>query len=134
MKVWPVLKWMFFFALATAIAVSVGGVWLWKNSDRLIRQQALQTFDKAAPGLKLQIDGIQLISSSSLRVTGLEIRDRQSNRPILRAKEATATVDETQLMEQQNLIVRSIRVSGVEVLLKRSEDGRWNWQDYQFHP
>ena len=134
MKVWPVLKWMFFFALAIAIAVSVGGVWLWKNSDRLIRQQAMQTFDKAAPGLKLRIDGIQLISSSSLRVTGIEIRDRESNRPILRAKEATATVDETQLMEQQNVIVRSIRVSGVEVLLKRAEDGRWNWQDYQFHP
>ncbi len=134
MKVWPVLKWMFFIALALAISVSVGGVWLWKNADRLIRQQALRTFDKAAPDLELRIDGIQLVSTSSLRVTGVEIRDRNSNRPILRAKEALATVDETQLMERQNVIVRSISISGVEVLLKRSEDGRWNWQDYKFHP
>ena len=134
MKVWPVLKWMFFIALAIAISVSVGGVWVWKNSDRLIRQQALRTFDKAAPDLELRSDGIQLVSTSSLRVTGVEIRDRNSNRPILRAKEALATVDETQLMERQNVIVRSISISGVEVLLKRSEDGRWNWQDYKFYP
>jgi len=134
MKVWPILKWMFFIALAITIAISVGGVWLWMNSDRLIREQAFRTFDKAAPDLELQIDGIQLSSTSSLRLTGIEIRDRAANRPILRAKEALATVDETELMERQNVIVRSIRISGVEILLKRSEDGRWNWQDYEFHP
>lgn len=134
MKVWPVLKWMFFIALSVTIAVSVGGVWLWTNSDRLIREQAFRTFDKAAPDLELQVDGIQLSSTSSLRLTGIEIRDRAANRSILRAKEALATVDETELMERQNVIVRSIRISGVEILLKRSEDGRWNWQDYEFHP
>jgi len=134
MKVWPVLKWMFFLALAITIAVGVGGVWLWKNSDSLIREQAFRMFDKAAPDLELKIDGIQLSSTSSLRLTGIEIRDRAANRPILRAKEALATVDETELMERQNVIVRSIKVSGVEILLKRSEDGRWNWQDYAFHP
>ncbi len=133
MKVWPVLKWMFFIALAITIAVSVGGVWLWKNSDRLVREQAFRTFDKAAPDLELQIDGIELSSTSSLRLTGIEIRDRAANQPILRAKEALATVDETELMERQNVIVRSIKISGVEILLKRSEDGRWNWQDYAFH-
>ena len=134
MKVWPVLKWMFFIALAITIAMSVGGVWLWKNSDRLVREQAFRTFDKAAPDLELQIDSIQLSSTSSLRLTGIEIRDRAANQPILRAKEALATVDETELMERQNVIVRSIKISGVEILLKRSEDGRWNWQDYAFHP
>ncbi len=133
MKVWPVLKWMFFIALATAIAASVGALWLWKNSDRLIREQAFRTFDKAAPDLELQIDGIQLVSTSSLRVTGIEIRDRKSHRSVFRASEALATVDETQLMERQNVIVRSIKISGVEILLKRSEDGRWNWQDFSFH-
>ena len=134
MKVWAVLKWMFFIAMVIAITISAGGVWLWKNSDRLMREQAFRTFDKAAPDLELQIDGIQLISTSSLRLTGIAIRDRAANRTILRAKEALATVDETQLMERQNVIVRSIRISGVEILLKRSEDGRWNWQNYKFHP
>ena len=134
MKVWPILKWMFFIALAITIAVSVGGVWLWMNSDRLIREQTFRTFDKAAPDLELQVEGIQLSSTSSLRLTGIEIRDRAAGRSILRAKEALATVDETELMERQNVIVRSIKISGVEILLKRSEDGRWNWQDYEFHP
>ena len=134
MKAWPVLKWMFFISLAIVIAASVGGIWLWKNSDRLIRDQALRMFDKAAPELELQIDGIQVVSASSIRVTGIEIRDRAVNRPILRAKEAFATVDETELIDRQNIIVQSLRISGVEVLLKRSEDGRWNWQDYHFHP
>jgi hypothetical protein len=133
MKVWPVIKWMLFFALGIAVSASVGGVWLWQNSSRLLRQQALQTFDKAAPDLQLQIDDIELIGSSSLRLTGLEIHDRASNRPVLRAKEAVATVDESQLLEHQNVILRSIKISGAEVLLRRGTDGRWNWQDYEFH-
>jgi len=134
MKVWPVLKWMFFITLAIIIATGVGGVWLWKNSDRLVREQALRMFDKGAPDLELKIDGIQIVSASSIRVTGIEIRDRTVHRQILRAKEAIATVDETELIDRQNIIVRSIRISGIEILLKRSENGRWNWQDYQFHP
>lgn len=133
MKFWPILKWMFFIALASTIAAGVGGIWLWKNSDRLIREQAFRTFDKVAPDLELQLDGIELSSTSSIRLTGIEIRDRAANRPILRAKEAFATVDETELMERQHVIVRTIKISGVEILLKRSEDGRWNWQNYAFN-
>jgi len=134
MKFWPVIKWMLFIALAIAVSVSVGGVWLWQNSSQLIRQQVLKTFDIAAPDLQLQIDGIQLTGTSSLRLTGIEIRDRAGNRAILRAKEAIAIVDESQLLEQQNVILRSIKVSGVELLLRRGVDGHWNWQDYEFHP
>lgn len=134
MKFWSVLKWMFLIASAVVIALGAGGAWIWKNGDRLIREQAFRTFDQAAPDLELRIDGIELLSTSSLRVTGLEIRDRAADRVILRAGEATATIDEAQLMDHQNVIVRSIKVSKTEVLLIRSETGRWNWQNYKFRP
>ena len=132
MKFWSVLKWMFLIASAVVIALGAGGAWIWKNGDRLIREQAFRTFDQAAPDLELRIDGIELLSTSSLRVTGLEIRDRVADRVILRAGEATATIDEAQLMDHQNVIVRSVKVSKTEVLLIRSETGRWNWQNYKF--
>ncbi|MDA1230925.1 MAG: hypothetical protein O2856_09135, partial [Planctomycetota bacterium] len=134
MKFWPILKWMIFLSVATVVAIGAGGAWLWTNSDRLIRDLVFQTFDKVAPDLELRIDGIQLTSPSSLRLTGIELRERAANRVVLRAREAVATVDETQLIEKQNIIVRSIRISGSDVLLQRSENGRWNWQDYAFRP
>jgi hypothetical protein len=132
MKVWPVLKWMFLIVMGVVVLAGVGSVWLWTNSDRLIRQQVLKTFDKAAPDLQLQVDGLEFVSTSSLRITGVQIRDRETRRAILRAREVVATVDETELIENQNVIVRSIHITGIEVLLQRSETGRWNWQEYKF--
>lgn len=132
MKVWPVLKWMLLIAVAVVVLAGVGSVWLWTNSDHLIRQQVLKTFDKASPDLQLQVDGLQFVSTSSLRITGVQIRDRETRQTILRAREVIATVDETALIENHNVILRSIHINGIEVLLQRSETGRWNWQEYKF--
>ncbi len=132
MKVLSVLKWMLFFVLAIAIAVGAGGIWLWQNSDGMIRQKVLQTFDRVAPDLELHFDSIRFLSTSSLKLTGVEIRDLKTNRPILRAEELQATIDEAQLIENQRVLIRTVRVSGADILLKRNQDGRWNWQDYRF--
>ena len=133
MRFLAVLKWMLFIVLAIAIAAGAGGVWLWQNSDGMIRGKVLQTFNRAAPDLDLHFDAIRFLSTSSISLTGVEIRDRKSSRPILRAEELQATLDEALLLERQQMLIRSVRVSGVDVLLTRHQDGRWNWQNYTFH-
>ena len=86
MKFSAVLKWMLFIALAIAIAVGAGGVWLWQNGNSMMRQKLLTTFDKAAPDLELHIQQLELLTTSTAKLSGLEIRDRKTNRPVLRAE------------------------------------------------
>ncbi len=133
MKFSAVLKWMLIFALAIVIAVGAGGVWLWQNGNPMLRQKILEAFDKCAPDLELHVDRIVLLTTSSIKLTGVEIRDRKTNRPVLRAAELEASVDEAQMVERQQVLLRSVRVSGVDVLLRRSPDGNWNWQNYRFN-
>jgi len=132
MKFWAVLKWMLIFATAIVIAVSAGGFWLWQNGNSMVRQRLLATFDKAAPDLELHLDRIEMLSTSSIKLTGVEIRDRSTNRTVLRAAELLASVDEAQLVERQQILLRSLRVTGIDVLMRRFPDGTWNWQTYRF--
>ena len=132
MKFSAVLKWMLFIALAIAIAVGAGGVWLWQNGNSMMRQKLLTTFDKAAPDLELHIQKLELLTTSTAKLSGLEIRDRKTNRPVLRAESLEVALDEAMLIERQQVLLRTLKVSGIDILLRRSSDGRWNWQDYRF--
>ncbi len=93
MKVWPVLKWMFFITLAIIIATGVGGVWLWKNSDRLVREQALlPSFGRAlydAAELTLSVPGYA-VDRAHLRVRSLERSVFQRRDPHLSAGQGSA--------------------------------------------
>lgn len=132
MKLSSVIKWALLLLLLFSVVIGAGGVWLWQRSDRLVEQQLLQRFEAAAPGLLLRIGRTRLISASLLRLERAEVLDRATQRPLLRAEQLTVTLDETELFERQRILVRSLRAQGIDVLLTRREDGRWNWQDYQF--
>lgn len=132
MRLLAVFRWIFLIALIAVAAMGAAGVWLWANSDSLIRKQLLQTFDKRAPDLQLQLDSIQLLSTSSVRIKRLEIRDRKTNKPLARIEELTAEIDEAVLAEKQQILLRELHVKGFDILLERSADGRWNWQEYEF--
>ncbi len=134
MKFSAVLKWMLCIALAIVIAMGAGGVWLWQNGNSMMRQVLLTTFDKAAPDLELHFRELQLVTTSTAKLSGIEIRDRKTNRPVLRAESLEVAVDEAMLIERQQVLLRTLRVSGIDILLRRRADGRWNWQDYQFVP
>lgn len=134
MKFWAVLKWMLILTLAIVFAAGVGGVWLWKNGNSVIRQKLLATFDKGAPDLELRLEHIEMLGTSSIKLTGVEVRDRSTSRTVLRAAELQVSVDEAQLVEQQQILLRTVKVSGIDILLRRFPDGRWNWQGYRFQP
>jgi len=132
MKVQAVLKWMLIFVLAGAAALGAGGVWVWQNGNQLIRDRVLAAFDQRSPDLELRFGNLELISPSVVRLTAVEIRDRKANRPVMRAEDVVTTVDEPQLMEYQRVVLRSVRASGVDLLISRTADGRWNWQNFTF--
>jgi hypothetical protein len=101
--------------------------------EGLLQDRILAAFDKAAPGLVLYIDGIRLPGTSTVQLTGVEIRDAREGLTLLRVGQLDVAVDEAELVERRRLLVRSVSASDVEVLLERHADGSWNWQDYEFH-
>lgn len=132
MKFPAVLKWMLTFALVIAVTVGAGAVWLLNNADSMVRQRFFAAFDRCAPDLEFSVDRIELLSASSVRMNRIEVRDRSTGKTILRADEVCVSVDETQLIERQKILLRTLRISGIDILLRRSPDGRWNWQNYHF--
>ena len=132
MNVFSVLRWMLFFVVAAVAVACAVGVYVWTRWDGLIRNQLTQVFDRQAPDLILHVDEIHLHGTSSIQFTGVEIRDKENRELLLRIARMDATVDEAQLIERQALLIRSLDLQDVQLVLKRSSSGRWNWQEYQF--
>lgn len=132
MKVLAVLKWILFFAVAATLAVGGSGIWVWQNSDRIIRDRILAAFDQKSPDLELRFEQLRFLSASSVSLTGIEIRDRQRNYLLLKAEEVRATVSEPQLLEEQRVLIQSVTASGVDLVVTRTAEGFWNWQKYRF--
>ncbi|MCA9035493.1 MAG: hypothetical protein KDA91_10190 [Planctomycetaceae bacterium] len=132
MKPLSVIKWALLLLLLIAVAIGAGGVWFWQNGDLMVRQVLTARFEAVAPDLKLEIGQISLLPGKSLRLQRVELRDRRTNKSLLRANDVLALIDETELFERHRVHITSLRASKIEVLMQRREDGRWNWQDYRF--
>ena len=133
MKIVPVLKWMFRLTLLTAIVVGGAALYFWNQSDHLVHDAIQKRFDEAAPELKLSMGAVRLDGAHGATLTDVEIHDRQSGKPLFRSSRISVDIDANRLFEQQQLLVNAVRLDTVDVLLVREEDGRWNWQQYEFH-
>ncbi|MBL8816329.1 MAG: hypothetical protein JNL58_09880 [Planctomyces sp.] len=134
MKLFGVIKWTLFIVIASAIAVATASVWLWRNGDQLLQEKLVERFEKAAPGLVLHIDRTVLANTSKVVLHGIQIRDRETNRPLARAGQITVQLDEKELLSNQKIVVTSVHIRRADILLTRKLDGRWNWQGYEFIP
>ncbi|MCP4786515.1 MAG: AsmA-like C-terminal region-containing protein [Fuerstiella sp.] len=134
MKIVPVLKWMVRLTLLTAIVGGGAALYFWNQRDRLVHDEILKRFNEAAPELKLSVGATRLDGADGATLTDVEIRDRQSGQPLFRANEISVDIDANRLLEQQQVSVNAVHMDSVDVLLIREEDGRWNWQQYEFHP
>ena len=132
MKFLYVIKWALFWLLLVAVATGVGAAWFWQNSDRLAKRILTERFELAAPDLKLLIGQVRLLPGKTVQLKSLEIRDRKSNQPLLRAAEVVAVIDDTEFFERQRVHITSVVARRIDLLLVRRADGRWNWQDYRF--
>ena len=132
MKFLSVIKWALFWLLLVAVATGVGAAWFWQNSDRLAKRILTERFELAAPDLKLLIGQVRLLPGKTVQLKSLEIRDRKSNQPLLRAAEVVAVIDDTEFFERQRVHITSVVARRIDLLLVRRADGRWNWQDYRF--
>jgi hypothetical protein len=133
MKIVPVLKWMFRLTLLSAIVVGGAALYFWNQSDHLVQDAIQKRFDEAAPDLKLYMGAVRLDGAHGATLTDVEIRDRKSGKPIFRSASVSVDIDANRLLEQQQVLVDAVRLDTVDVLLVREEDGRWNWQQYEFH-
>lgn len=134
MKFTLVLKWALSIGLVTAIVAGGAAVHYWGQRHDFIESQLLQRFDEIAPELKLTLGKTQLDGLHELTLRNIELTDRSTDQPILRAQLITIRLDAQALLDRQQLVIRTVQVDGAEALLVRQEGGRWNWQEFTWNP
>ena len=132
MRFFSVIRWMVLIVVTVCLIVFAGGGVLWLQKDQWLQKKLVETFESRAPQLTLHVDEIRLPGTATLQLAGVEIRDRATGQPLVRISEIEAEIDDAQLLERQLVLLRSLRLSGVDLLLKRTAEGRWNWQEYRF--
>lgn len=132
MKFLPVLKWMISITLFVALAMGGAGIYFWKNSDDMLRTLVLKQFSDAAPELRLIVGNTTLHGAHGATLGNVEIRDRATKEVLFRAKELNVVINANQLLENQKAVIDRISLNSAEIQLIRLEDGRWNWQQYNY--
>jgi len=134
MKFTSVLKWALLIGLVTAFVAGGAGVHYWGQRHELVESQLLERFEEIAPELSLTLGQTQLDGLHQLTLRDIELSDRKTDQPVLRAQLITISLDAQSFLDRQQLVIRKVQVDGAEVLVVRQEDGRWNWQDYTWNP
>ncbi|GAB5442411.1 MAG: hypothetical protein Fues2KO_27600 [Fuerstiella sp.] len=130
----PIVKWMIVIVLAVTVAAGGGAYYLLNQKERLVQEEVLRQFHEAAPDLKLKIGGTRLDKLEAVEFRDVEIRDRSTGQPLLRVANLRADLDAQQLIEQHQIVIRTVDLLSADLLLVREADGRWNWQQYTFEP
>ncbi len=125
---------MLLIALGVTVVAGGAGVHYWNQRHDLVEVQLRQQFEQIAPELRLMLGRTQLDGLHRLTLHDVELLDRATDQPLFRAGAISVHLDSQALLDHQRVIVRSVRVDGAELLLIRRQDGRWNWQDYEFSP
>ena len=128
MRLPATIKWLLFITVTVFTVTVAAGVWFLGRWQNVLRDSVFAAFDKAAPGLVLYLDQIQLSGTATLVLSGVEIRDGVAGQSLLRVGRLQLQVDEAELMERRRLLLRSVEAEDVDVLLQRRSNGRWNWQ------
>jgi len=118
---------------ATVVAGGVG-IHYWNRRYDLIESQLQARFNELAPELQLILGDVRLDGVHRLTLSDIELRDRERDQPLLRARNISVRIDSQTLLDHQRVRVRSVQIDGADVLMVRHEDGRWNWQEYEFNP
>lgn len=134
MKYLPVFNWMIKWSLLAILLVGSAGIYVWKNSESLVHAQLMKTFSQVAPDLKLEVGRTEVRGTEAVILHDVQIFEAAKQRPLLRAKQIRLDIDSDQLVNHQRLVLDRVTFSGPDILVIRRQDGRWNWQDYQFQP
>jgi hypothetical protein len=132
MKLLKVIKWSLFFLLLAIVSVGAAGVWAWNQRNAFIHQQLITQFSRLAPELRLHLDRVDLHSPAVVRLSGVAIHDADRNQTLFRSQHVVLILDDTELLQRQRVVVRSVRIHQPDILAKRAPSGRWNWQEYRY--
>ena len=123
---------MLLIGLGVTIVAGSTGIQYWTQRHDLVELQLRRKFNELAPELRLIPGQVQLEDLHRLTLSNVEVRDRTTDQPLLRARRVCVKVDSQMLLEHQRVVIRSVQVDGADVLVTRQDDGHWNWQNYEF--
>ena len=129
-KFFKLFKWFFALILLLGVCASGGLFWFWLEGNAVIRRQILAHIEKTNPGWKVDIRRAELhTGQETVSLYDFELGVDQHREPLLRIPELIVGVNRDALLMEQRIKITAVRVHEPEVLLSRSPDGRWNWQD-----
>ncbi len=123
---------MLLIGLGVTVVAGGAGIHYWNQRHDLVESQLRRRFDELAPELRLVLGQVWFDGLHRLTLSDVEVRDRATDQPLLRAKRVCVKIDSQMLLDHQRVMVRSVQIDGADVLVVRQEDGRWNWQNYEF--
>ena len=124
---------MLLIGLGVTVVAGGAGIHYWNQRHELVETQLRLRFDEVAPELRLVLGRTQLDGLQRVTLSDVELRDRETDQPLFRARNVSVNIDSQRLMDHQHVVVSSVQVDGAEALVVRQEDGRWNWQNYNFN-
>lgn len=118
-----------------AILVVLAGVawWqageLWSRRHELLTQQIRDRLDAIAPRWKIEFERAELLDDAHVRLIDLRIGVRGEEVGLLWIPELRLELDEDLLSNRLQVLVRRAEARSPVLLISRSADGAWNWED-----
>ena len=121
------LQWMLIL-LATIVIVGGGGViWLWGQSDAILKTQITQQLDKLAPNLPVKFQKASLETDGRIRLTDIELQATNGGPTLLRLPETVIFPDRELLVQHRQLSVFKVVINRPQVTLEQAADGGWSF-------
>ncbi|MEP3479448.1 MAG: hypothetical protein ABJZ55_09390 [Fuerstiella sp.] len=134
MKYLPVFNWMMKWSLLAILLAGSAGIYVWKNTDSLVHSQLITKFRELAPDLVLEVGRTEVRGTESVILHDVQLFEAATRKALLRAKQIRLDIDSDQLLNHQRLVLDQLVLRAPDILMEREQDGRWNWQNYEFHP
>ncbi|MCA9086491.1 MAG: hypothetical protein KDA81_20685, partial [Planctomycetaceae bacterium] len=84
MKVLPVIRRTVRLCLLAALLAGGVALYVWSQSDQLVRKELVKRFDQVAPELMLVVGDVDVRSAKRTVLRDIEILDRKKLRPVFR--------------------------------------------------
>lgn len=126
------LQWMLVL-LATIVIVAGGGlIWLWGQSDRILKSQIAQGLEKFAPELPIDFKRASLETDGRVRLVELKLLTPDHSSTLVRLPELVTYLDRDLFVQHRQISIQRVVVNHPQVTLDQAADGTWSFEGIKF--
>lgn len=122
------IRWLIFFALATAGAAGGGAYWFYSRSDELLKKELLSQLSAMFPDVAIDLDRAHFELSGRVRAHQVKLTFPGDDFASLTVGQLVISLDRDQLAESQQVQIERVRLIKPRAWVIRRADQTWNWQ------